>query len=216
MRLNIIDMQNYPRREHYEHFSRHSPCSFSLTANVDVTELVPALRSAGVRFYPAFIHVVATAVNRQPEFRMAVDQQGRLGYYDVVSPYYTVFHDDDETFSCISTPYRCDFAEFYRAVTADMDKFRDVKHYQAVAPPSNCFDVSCLPWLSYTGFNLNLPTGGNYYAPIITWGKYTDIAGRLQLPLTVQIDHAVADGYHVAMLFRDVNEICAALVESLR
>ena len=37
---------------------------------------------------------------------------------------------------------------------------------------------------------------------IINWGKYREENGRLVLPVTVRLNHAIADGYLVANVFR--------------
>ena len=67
-------------------------------------------------------------------------------------------------------------------------------------PPAgkNLFNVSCIPWSSFTGFNLNLQNGYDYFLPIFTIGKYFSDGGKMRLPLAVQVHHAVCDGYHLS------------------
>ena len=50
--------------------------------------------------------------------------------------------------------------------------------------------------------HLELPDGYLYFAPIINWGKYREENGRLVMPVTVRLNHAIADGYLVANVFR--------------
>ena len=66
----------------------------------------------------------------------------------------------------------------------------------------NWFDASYVSWLSYDSLNVELPDGYIYLLPIINWGKYREENGRLMMPLTVRLNHAVADGYLVANVFR--------------
>lgn len=66
--------------------------------------------------------------------------------------------------------------------------------------PPNVFDVSSLPWLNFTGFNLNLYTKGTHLLPIFTIGKYITQGEKTILPFAIQVHHAVCDGYHVAKL----------------
>ena len=40
------------------------------------------------------------------------------------------------------------------------------------------------------------------YLPIINWGKYREENGRLLMPVSVRINHAVADGYLLANVYR--------------
>ena len=38
--------------------------------------------------------------------------------------------------------------------------------------PLNFFDVSCLPWVKYSHFDVHVFDEGKFLAPVITWGKY--------------------------------------------
>ena len=98
--LRPIRMEDWPRREHYEHFIREVPCGLAITAEVDITPLVSGL--GGRRFYPAFLYLITRTVNAHPEFRMGLTEDGRPGVWDEVVPSHTVFHPEDETFTRLS------------------------------------------------------------------------------------------------------------------
>ena len=66
----------------------------------------------------------------------------------------------------------------------------------------NWFDASYISWLSYDAMHIELPDGYLYFLPIINWGKYREENGRLMMPVSVRLNHAVADGYLVANVFR--------------
>ena len=66
----------------------------------------------------------------------------------------------------------------------------------------NWFDASCIPWLSYDSMNIELPDGYLFFAPIINWGKYREGNGISMMPVSVRLNHAIADGYLVANIFR--------------
>ena len=40
-----------------------------------------------------------------------------------------------------------------------------------------------------------------YFNPIINWGRYREENGRMMMPVSVRMNHAVADGYLVARVF---------------
>ena len=44
--------------------------------------------------------------------------------------------------------------------------------------------------------------GYPFLAPIVNWGKYREENGRLMMPVSVRLNHAVADGFLVANVFR--------------
>lgn len=47
-----------------------------------------------------------------------------------------------------------------------------LRSFQSRPAGKNLFNVSCIPWSSFTGFNLNLQNGYDYFLPIFTIGKY--------------------------------------------
>lgn len=44
--------------------------------------------------------------------------------------------------------------------------------------------------------------------PIITIGKYDKNENKIVLPITIQIHHAVCDGFHVAKFINKLQEWC--------
>ena len=207
MKFKPIDMESYARKEHYLHYSQSDNCTYSISVIVDASKLRDMCKAEGRKFYPAMICVVASSVNSFDEFKMAV-VDGVLGVYDVVNTAYLIFHDDDKTFSCCNTQYDEDFMKLYDALICDMDEFAEVKGFSVKPFVSNSFAVSTIPWIEYTSLNINVPYVPNYYSPIITWGKFNSNG---MMSLTVQIDHAVADGYHTSMLVGKINELLESI-----
>ena len=63
-----------------------------------------------------------------------------------------------------------------------------------------------MPWVSYDSFNVELPDGYLFFAPIVNWGKYRNENGRLMMPVSVRMNHAIADGYLVGKVFALLEE----------
>lgn len=206
-----LDMEKYPRREHYEHYRSNVPCTYSMTDNLDITGLRDKALKEGLKFYPALIYAAAKAVNGREEFRTCCDKNGVLGFYDVLHPSYTVFHKDSETFSSIWTKYDEDFFTFCKNAEKDMAAFAGKGLFPQRDTPENLLNISAVPWRSFTGFNLNLPLGHEFYLPVLTAGKYFTEKGRTLIPLSVQVHHAVCDGFHVCGLFEDIENIVKSL-----
>ena len=150
-----FDPENWPRRSHFEHY-RKSGCSFNLTAKVNIRSFLDTCRRTGVRSYPALAVLVTQTVNRIPEFRTAVDADGRPGYWEYVSPSLPVFHEEDHTFSCFCTPYDPDARNFYDALTADLERRSRERGILLGEFPPNLVHLSCLPWFPTTSNSLEL------------------------------------------------------------
>jgi chloramphenicol O-acetyltransferase type A len=203
-----MNIEEWERKPHFEHFFNEARCTFSVTANINITELLSTLRDEGIKLYPAFLYMVTKAVNAHREFRMSRNENGNLGYWENMIPSYTFFHQDDKTFSAMWTDFSDDFAVFYRNYLNDLKLYGDGKGILAKgAEPPHAFNVSCIPWISFTGFNLNIYSEGRYLLPIITSGKYLEQAGETLLPVSLQVHHAVCDGYHAGLFINEVQEM---------
>lgn len=191
MSFHLIDIQNWRRREFYEHFMQEVVCSYSATVNLDITNLKKT------KFYPAMIWLITKTVNQIPEFRTAVTDKG-LGIYDDMHPAYTVFNKENENFSAIWTEFSPDYNVFLDSYNKDKQRYTSSQRY-APKPgrPEHSFDISMVPWFTFTSFNINVYDKGKYMLPIFTLGKFYEDNEKRLLPLSIQVHHSVCDGYHV-------------------
>jgi chloramphenicol O-acetyltransferase type A len=179
-----------------------------MTAEMDITQLRAEIKRMGMKLYPALIHMISTVVNRHCEFRTCLDSEGLLGVWDRMSPSFTLFHEEDKTFSSIWTPFSEEFQTFYDGYLQKMETYKNAKQlFPDMSEPPNTFPISSIPWVSFTGFNLNVYNEGTYLLPIFTMGKYRWQDSKLRLPLSVQFHHAVCDGYHAGVLFNELQEL---------
>ena len=204
MNYKVIDKETYYRKGVYRHFTEDCKCSVSMTARIDVTELVKYSKETGTKFYINFLYILTKVINSRDDYRMQyLWQTDELICYDVVNPIQYVFHEDTETCTPVYTTYYENYEEFYKNALSDVESAKNTREYLLdSANHPNWFDASYVSWLSYDSLNVELPDGYIYLLPIINWGKYREENGRLMMPLTVRLNHAVADGYLVANVFR--------------
>ena len=209
-----IDLETWPRREHYAFYNAVLPVGLCVTVRVDVTAFRAMTKERGLKFYPAFIWCVSHTILSHPAFRMAVDGEGRPGCHDVLHPVYTVFHEDDRTFSDLWTEHDEDFPAFYRRFLSDVENF-DRNHGIKAKPgqPAAFYCISAVPWLDFTGYSAAVAGAGKpALFPVITYGKITAENGQETLPFALNIAHAAADGWHVAAFFRDLQNLLDTVV----
>ncbi len=215
MNYRVIDRERYYRKGVFRHFSEDCMCSTSMTARIDVTDLVRWSEKTGTKFYINFLYVLSKALNSRDDYRMGWLWESReLICYDRINPTQYVFHEDTETCTPVYTLYCEDYGAFCRNALADIEKAKQTREYGLdAANHPNWFDASFIPWVSYDSLNIELPDGHLYFMPIVNWGRYREENGRLMMPVSVRLNHAVADGYLVANVFRlleaEMRGLCA-------
>ena len=204
MSYRTIDRESYYRKGVFRHFSEDCKCSTSMTARIDVTDFVEYSQKTKTKFYINFLYILTKVMNSREDYRMGyLWQTEELVCYDVINPTQYVFHDDTETFTLVYTEYCADYAAFYSNALQDVEQAKKTRDYGLdLEHHPNWFDASCIPWLSYDSLHVELPDGYLFFAPIVNWGKYRRENGRLLMPVTVRLNHAIADGYLVANVFR--------------
>ena len=210
MNYTTIDLNAWSRGNLFQFYIDKMRIVMSLTVDIDVKNLKLYSKKTGIPFYPLMLWVVSKVINNHDEFKYSWDNEGNLIRWDYVSPSYTDFHSDDENFTKMVTEYSDDLTEFYGRVMADRERY---KNDRAILEnqPLNFFDVSCLPWVRYKHFDVHVFDEGKFLAPVVTWGKYEQTEDKLLMPLTMNIHHAVADGFHLSRFFNEVQELIDSL-----
>lgn len=206
MKFELIDQDNWPRKECFEHFTKYAGCSYSVTVDVDITSFYKFIRKNNYRIYPSFTWAVSKCLNSQKEFRMGYDDKGNPGYYDYISPCYSVLNDQTKVMSDLCTDYKESFKEFYHNMTLSLDSYKKDTSYTTEFCP-NFFIISCLPWFTYSAFNVNNETSQPFLFPMVTWGKFYQKEDKEYMPVTIQIHHAAADGYHCSLFYSELQKI---------
>ncbi len=171
MGFNIINMDTWNRKECFNHFFNNAKCTYSITVNIDITNLYNYIKTNNLRFYPTFTWVVSRVINNHQEFKMAVDKEGRLGFFDEIGPSYSVLNDKTKVMSDLYTSFNNVFLKFYKEMENALNGYKKDTNFTTNFQ-KNFFIVSCLPWFNYTSFNVNNEGSSPFLFPMITWGKF--------------------------------------------
>ena len=212
MNYKVIDINEYYRKGVFRHFTEDCKCSVSMTARVDVTDLVKRSKETNTKFYINFLYLLCKVLNSRDDYKMSyLWQTNELICYDRINPTQYIFHEDTETCTPVYSYYTPNYSEFYKNAVDDVEAAKQTRDYLLDAENHpNWFDASYVSWLSYDSLNVELPDGYVYLLPIINWGKYREENGRLMMPLTVRLNHAIADGFLVANVYRLLEKEIAA------
>jgi chloramphenicol O-acetyltransferase type A len=135
-------------------------------------------------------------------------KNNELVIWNEVHPNYTIFHNETETFSALWSHYDGNIHHFQDVYSEDVARYgNNLSYWPKEESRENIFFISAIPWVSFTSFTVNVANMQNFFAPMFTLGKYYNQEGKTLLPLAVQVHHSVCDGFHVARLINELQEM---------
>ena len=146
MNYKVIDKETYYRKGVFRHFTEDCACSTSMTARIDVTDLVHHSKETGTKFYINFLYILSKVLNSREDYRMGyLKETNELICYDVINPIQYIFHEDTETFTLVYTEYDEDYEKFYKTALRDAEEAKKTREYG--------FDIMNHPSMSYAEKN---------------------------------------------------------------
>jgi len=195
-----LDLAAWPRRPHFELFRGYDNPFFNVCVPVDVTELRRLTRAEGLSFFIASLYLSTRAANAVEPFRYRL-RGDQVLIHEVIHPGSTVLLPDD-TFTFGYFEYTDDFGRFHADTRAELERLR--AENQDLRPGHDRDDLihySVLPWLPFTSFAHARNWGGRESVPKIMFGKVFEQGGRVKMPVSVEVHHALMDGLHVGRYF---------------
>jgi chloramphenicol O-acetyltransferase type A len=198
--MKIIDLEHWDRREHFSYFLKMDYPQFNICAPVDVTKFSAYVKDRNLSFYHAMIYAVTAAANRVENLRYRI-RDGAVILHDRVHPSYTSMDKETGLFKYVMVSMGDDINEFVRRAREKEQAQKGLFGDGTDETRDDLVYLSCLPWISFTQVSHTVKLDRDDSIPRITWGKYYADGNRTMMPLSVQVHHALADGYHAGMYF---------------
>jgi chloramphenicol O-acetyltransferase type A len=198
--MRYIDMESYPRKSHFAFFNAMAYPYVGLTANVDVTKLVSFAKEKGHSTFHAVLWAAATAANAVPELRQRI-VDGQIVEFDHCDTAHTVAMPD-KTFVNCRTDCRMGLEAFLEDAKRRQEEAKTQHGFLLTAVDETpLIFASCMPWVAFTQViqPTPIPADSN---PRIVFGKYIRQSEQVLMPLSLQGNHALIDGWHIAEFFR--------------
>lgn len=193
--MKYIDIETWKRKDQYLFFKDSDIPFYNICVDVDVTNLREFTKKNDVSFFRAYFFLSLKAVNATSEFCLRIRDNG-LVQHDVIHAGSTVLNEN-ETFSFCYFDFSTDFLQFDKHV---IDVLQKNKEYQTFDPKKGRDDLvyySVLPWISFRSVSHTYRKIPNDSIPRIVFGKYYETNGRLLMPHSIEVNHALVDGFHV-------------------
>jgi len=194
----IIDIEKWNRKDHFHFFKDFDDPFFNVTANVDVTQLLKKSRQEKFSFFLASVHCAQVAIQQIESFRYRIIDDQVICYHDVHPG--TTALGKDKVFKYAYLTHNSDRQDFIAQAAKDI---REQLAHPALVPSNGVDRVyySTMPWVSFTSFKHARNATEGDSIPRIVFGKYFEENGKQKMPVSVEVNHALVDGYHVGQYF---------------
>ncbi len=189
----VMDMQTWPRAAHANTFRGWMQPSIYIAFEVDVTGYIARIRAKKLSFTLAMTYEVCRCANSIENFRYRF-LDGDVVLFDKVDTLFSYLNKETELFRLIRVPM-CDGLEEYVEKAAETAAAQEASFMGS--PGCDIIRCTAIPWVSFTQMSSAYSGRPDYSTPVIAWGKYHDVNGRMMMPVSVQANHAFVDGLHI-------------------
>ena len=199
----LIDMERYGRARQFAYFNQFEVPFTSLTCKVDIGDFYERGRIKGYKFFAALCMVITKSANEVPEFRHRIVGDDLIEF-DRVYPAVTVL-DQSHDLMFAKGVYSGQFEPDYDVLVNSIERAKAGLDQEDVDEKPYQIFVSNFPWVSFTSVT-HPYFSKNKSIPIFTTGKIIEEAHIRLVPVAVQSNHALIDGFHISKFYERLAE----------
>jgi len=201
--MKKIDFESWNRYEHYTFFKDLDMPRFLITVDLDVTQFVRKVKEKKKSFYLSLMHLVMQEINQMENFlyRMIGNDVYLL---EKSHPSFTDIIEGTELFKFVTVNFESDLDTFLiNAKQKSKDQGKQFIDYTE----EQRFDlvyVTTFPWAKYSSVTHAYNIDKKDSVPKLAWGKFENVNGKLMMPFSIEVNHALVDGLHVGKLIQNI------------
>lgn len=193
----LLDLENWNRKEHFEHFCRMEEPFFGVTVEIDCTKAYETAKELKASFFIFYLHKTLTAVNSVENFKYRISE-GKIYINDRIDASATIGRADG-TFGFSLIEYNPDFKIFEKNALAEIERIQNTTGlFTRSFDDDNLIHFSAIPWLNFTSISHARSYTFPDSCPKISFGKMiVSESGKRTIAMSVHVHHGLMDGLHV-------------------
>ncbi|CAL2094821.1 chloramphenicol O-acetyltransferase type A [Tenacibaculum sp. 190524A05c] len=196
-----LDIDSWNRKELYEHFRTLADPTFAITANVDVTKAYKFASNRKESFFAVYLHACLKALNSVENFKYRIENN-KIAIYDSIHASATILRED-KTFGFSFIDYSEDLESFN--ISFELEKERILSSRNLFPPKYSlgCIHCSAIPWIHFSGHKEPVSGDKDNSVPQLAFGKIKKEENQIVMPVAINVNHALVDGYHIGQFFEN-------------
>lgn len=190
-----LDIDHWVRKDHFHFFRQFEEPFFGLCVPIDCTAAYRFAKEKKISFFLFYLYQSLKAANDIEPFRYRI-HGNEVMLFDQVHASPTI-NRPDGTFGFAYMDYENDFTAFASKAEKEIERVQQATGLVPAVSGENVIHYSSLPWVNFTGLAHARAFSFPDSCPKISFGKMTEENGRRRMPVSIDVHHALMDGYHV-------------------
>ena len=197
--MKYLDIEKWNRKQHFNHFKNLADPTFGIVADVDVSRCYQSAKENKQSFFVRYLHACMIAINAIENFKYRIEGD-KIAIYETINASATIAKLDN-TFGFSYIGFSNDFEEF--SLNFKNEKERVLNSVDLFPPKYSlgCIHCSALPWVSFTSHKEPYSGNKNDSVPQLSFGKIKVENGKKIMPVAINVNHALVDGFHIGQFF---------------
>lgn len=193
----LLDLENWPRKEHFHFFRQFEEPFFGATVEIDCTKAYAVAKALKTSFFSYYLHQTLVAVNTIESFRYRISED-KIYVCDQINASATIGRQDG-TFGFSLIEYNSDFSIFETNTSKEIERIQTTTGlFTRTFDDDNVIHFSAIPWLDFTSISHARSYTFPDSCPKISFGKMKITAnGKRNMAMSVHVHHGLMDGFHL-------------------
>jgi chloramphenicol O-acetyltransferase type A len=190
-----INPHTWERAATFDLFRTFTEPFHGVCLRVDCTATHRYAKDQGLSVFLSLVHRALAAAGQVENFRIRI-VDGDVWLYQQIHGSCVVDRPNG-TFGFAYYSFHPDLDAFVQHAVPEMERVRQRNDLE-LNPAQNLIHFSVLPWFDFSSISHARNFVHEDSVPRITFGKITEANGRRTMPVSIHVNHALADGLHVA------------------
>jgi chloramphenicol O-acetyltransferase type A len=194
----LLDLENWPRKEHFEFFNTFDEPFYGATVLIDCTKAYAYAKEQNTTFFILYLYKTLLAVNKLEPLRYRIKDTA-VYIHDQIDASATIAREDG-SFGFSYIPFHHDYALFEQNALIEIDRVKKTSGLftRSFAEFENLIHFSAIPWLNFTSLSHARSYSQPDSAPKISFGKLLlDENRKRSMPMSIHVHHGLVDGIHL-------------------
>lgn len=204
-----IDIENWDRKHTFDYFKDFEQPFFNVTVNIEITQLYNFCKKKEYSIFLASLFFSTKATNKIENFKYRL-QEKEVICYDKIDAGSTILFKDN-SFGFCYFEFVNDLEAFINTGQQNIEQAQKQQSFAPQDNKKNLIHYSILPWLAFSSFQHARRVPTNNSIPKIVMGKIFEEGSKKIMPISIEVHHALVDGWHVGQYFQILEEFISEL-----